>query len=40
LLAACDTALREIVTLLRPEHVIGVGGFAEKRARGKASPHD
>jgi len=33
LLAACDTALREVVALLRPEQVIGVGGFAEKRAQ-------
>lgn len=33
LLQACDTALREIVALLKPEQVIGVGGFAERRAR-------
>jgi single-strand selective monofunctional uracil DNA glycosylase len=33
LLAACDGALREIVELLQPEHVVGVGGFAERRAR-------
>jgi len=33
LFAACDEALRDIVTLLGPRHVIGVGGFAEKRAR-------
>lgn len=33
LLQACDIALREVVALLRPEQVIGVGGFAERRAR-------
>lgn len=33
LLQACDSALREIVALLKPEQVIGVGGFAERRAR-------
>jgi single-strand selective monofunctional uracil DNA glycosylase len=33
LLAACDAALREIVAVMRPEVVIGVGGFAERRAR-------
>jgi single-strand selective monofunctional uracil DNA glycosylase len=32
LLAACDEALRQNVQLLRPTHVIGVGGFAEARA--------
>src|SRR4029078_8518537 len=32
-LSACDTALRVVVALLRPEQVIGVGGFAEKRAQ-------
>ncbi len=31
--AACDQALAETVALLEPEHVIGVGAFAEKRAR-------
>ena len=30
---ACDDALREVVRLLRPRIVIGVGGFAERRAR-------
>lgn len=29
----CDDALREIVEVLQPRLVIGVGGFAEKRAR-------
>jgi single-strand selective monofunctional uracil DNA glycosylase len=32
LLEACDEALRQNVQLLRPTHVIGVGGFAEARA--------
>ncbi|HJR70833.1 MAG TPA: uracil-DNA glycosylase family protein [Gammaproteobacteria bacterium] len=31
--SACDEALREVVRLLRPRIVIGVGGFAERRAR-------
>ena len=33
LLAVCDEALREVVRLLRPRIVVGVGGFAERRAR-------
>jgi len=33
LFAACDQALRQIVAALEPGHVIGVGAFAEKRAR-------
>ncbi|MEY4549027.1 MAG: hypothetical protein RL685_5222 [Pseudomonadota bacterium] len=33
LLQACDTALREVVALLEPQQVIGIGGFAERRAR-------
>lgn len=33
LFQACDTALRETVALLQPAHVVGVGGFAERRAR-------
>jgi single-strand selective monofunctional uracil DNA glycosylase len=37
LFAACDQALREIVEILRPSHVIGVGGFAEQRARAALS---
>jgi single-strand selective monofunctional uracil DNA glycosylase len=32
LYAACDQHLREVVAALRPEFVIGVGRFAEKRA--------
>jgi single-strand selective monofunctional uracil DNA glycosylase len=30
---ACDEAIRKIVSLLEPEFVIGIGNFAEKRAR-------
>jgi single-strand selective monofunctional uracil DNA glycosylase len=30
---ACDDALRAIVRVLRPHLVVGVGGFAERRAR-------
>ncbi|MCC6808144.1 MAG: single-stranded DNA-binding protein [Deltaproteobacteria bacterium] len=33
LIAACDEALREIVSLVGPEWVIGVGQFAEDRAK-------
>jgi single-strand selective monofunctional uracil DNA glycosylase len=33
LFAACDAALRAYVDVLRPTHVVGVGAFAEKRAR-------
>jgi single-strand selective monofunctional uracil DNA glycosylase len=33
LYSACDEHLRRVVTALRPEWVIGVGDFAEKRAR-------
>ncbi len=33
LMAACDRALRDTVTALEPGAVIGVGAFAEKRAR-------
>lgn len=33
LFAACDTALRAFVEILRPEWVVGVGKFAESRAR-------
>ena len=31
--AACDHALRQTVELLQPSHVVGVGKFAEKKAR-------
>jgi len=33
LLEVCDAALRELVELLAPVRVIGVGAFAERRAR-------
>jgi single-strand selective monofunctional uracil DNA glycosylase len=33
LFAACDRALRRLVAALEPEHVVGVGAFAEQRAR-------
>lgn len=33
LFAACDRHLRRVVAVLEPEWVIGVGGFAEERAR-------
>lgn len=33
LYAACDQHLRRLVTILEPEWVIGIGGFAEDRAR-------
>lgn len=38
LFAACDDALRAIVRLVDPEIVVGVGTFAERRAR-EALPH-
>ncbi|MCC6234008.1 MAG: single-stranded DNA-binding protein [Verrucomicrobiales bacterium] len=34
LFSACDAHLREVVLQLQPEWVIGVGAFAEGRARG------
>ena len=33
LYAACDQHLRDVVTILQPEWVIGVGAFAEGRAK-------
>jgi single-strand selective monofunctional uracil DNA glycosylase len=33
LFAVCDDALRDMVDVLRPEVVVGVGAFAERRAR-------
>ena len=33
LLAACDLALRRTVEWLEPDHVVGIGNFAEARAR-------
>jgi single-strand selective monofunctional uracil DNA glycosylase len=35
---ACDEALRRVVSVLDPEFVIGIGGFAEKRAREALGP--
>ncbi|MFH2204616.1 MAG: uracil-DNA glycosylase family protein, partial [Elusimicrobiota bacterium] len=32
LMAACDTALRRLVEYYRPKFVVGIGGFARKRA--------
>ena len=31
--SACDEALRAVVRVLKPRIVIGIGGFAERRAR-------
>ena len=33
LFAACDEALRRLVEVMRPAHVVGVGNFASRRAR-------
>ena len=33
LLSACDQALRQTVELLEPERIIGIGAFAEQRAK-------
>ncbi len=33
LFRACDRQLRQVVSLLRPQWVVGVGAFAEKQAR-------
>jgi single-strand selective monofunctional uracil DNA glycosylase len=38
--AACDEALLAVVRLLRPRIVIGVGGFAERRARSALAGQD
>lgn len=40
LFAACDDALRDVVRVLRPRLVVGVGGFAERRARAALAGHD
>jgi single-strand selective monofunctional uracil DNA glycosylase len=40
LYAACDAHLRRVVEVLEPEWVIGVGGFAEERAREALSDLD
>jgi single-strand selective monofunctional uracil DNA glycosylase len=38
LFAACDTALDETLRILRPRAAIGIGRFAEQRARHVAEP--
>lgn len=40
LYAACDDHLRRIVDALEPEWVIGIGGFAEQRAREALGDRD
>ncbi|MEA3639612.1 MAG: single-stranded DNA-binding protein [Lamprobacter sp.] len=40
LFAACDRALRSTVDLLEPVHVIGIGRFAEDRARAALAERD
>ncbi len=40
LFAACDRHLRRLVALLEPEHVVGIGAFAERRAREVLSDTD
>lgn len=39
LFSACDDALRQVVARLEPHYVIGVGGFAERRAREALENH-
>ncbi len=40
LLAACDQALCQTIELLGPEHVIGIGAFAEQRAKAALADYD
>ncbi|MCC6746637.1 MAG: single-stranded DNA-binding protein [Deltaproteobacteria bacterium] len=40
LYAACDRHLVRVVETLAPRHVVGVGAFAEQRARAALSGHD
>jgi len=40
LFAACDAALSDVVSLLGPRHVVGVGAFAEARASQVLAGHD
>lgn len=40
LFAACDRALRATVDLLEPEYLVGIGRFAEDRARAALAGHD
>ena len=38
LFAACDEHLRQVIAILQPEWLIGIGDFAEKRARAAVAP--
>ena len=40
LLKVCDRALRQTVELFRPQHVIGIGVFAEQRAKAALTGFD
>ncbi|MEM1222818.1 MAG: uracil-DNA glycosylase family protein [Verrucomicrobiota bacterium] len=40
LYALCDTFLRELIDLMQPEWIIGVGAFAENRAREALKGYD
>ncbi|MFW6259090.1 MAG: uracil-DNA glycosylase family protein, partial [Halochromatium sp.] len=40
LFAACDQALRAAVDLLAPEYLVGIGRFAEERARAALDGYD
>jgi single-strand selective monofunctional uracil DNA glycosylase len=40
LFAACDEAVRRAVDILEPHHVVGIGGFAEARARSALEGYD
>lgn len=39
LLEPCEDALRKLVKVLEPEHVIGIGAFAEKQAKRTLKKH-
>lgn len=40
LFAVCDEAVRQAIAVLQPRHVVGVGGFAEARARAALEGYD
>ncbi len=40
LFAACDRALRDTVTALKPRYVLGIGAFAERRAKAALEDAD
>lgn len=40
LFAACDAALADIIELLAPRHVVGIGAFAQARARAVLAGRD